>query len=134
MASVKFYMRQKFTRSPAGTAALMEFTYGGRNVTGARMIYKPGSHCLEETRTLLGVVKIDFFFTGKIDRTISFNYSEFSRPAFRMMRRSPARLQRKQSTRAKNSGGKKSRTDFFSSFLPSFRSEHLCACWKLKMN
>lgn len=33
---------------------------GRKNVTGARMIYKPGSYCPEETRTLLGVVKIDF--------------------------------------------------------------------------
>lgn len=49
----------------------------GNVVTGARMIYKPSSYCLEETRTFLGVVKIDFFYEQ--DRSISFNYSEFSR-------------------------------------------------------
>lgn len=39
--------------------------YLRKNVTGARMIYKPGSYCPGETHTLLGVVKIDFFLRGR---------------------------------------------------------------------
>lgn len=62
------YARQKFTGSlpPARRGsgkAVIEFTYGRkRTFAGARMIYKLGSYCPEEARTLLGVVKIDFFY------------------------------------------------------------------------
>lgn len=66
MASVKFYTRQKFTGSLRPAWVSRNRIYLRRkNVTGARMIYKPGSYCLEETHTLLGVVKIDFFLRGR---------------------------------------------------------------------